>query len=410
MSYLGLDIAVGKANWAFWNGGELLAEGETTLAGLSAILSQYRPAACAMEWTGRLAGQWANVCESAGTPAYIIHTNQRPAMVRLFGVMGRKDDTVDARMIARYLYLWHDPARRGEFGLPSTVFAAWSEVSVAWELRGLVADAEKVKEIQQSARRRVSAARASGQPDREKVWEEFSAGLDTDPIMSVALSFANEHFGEDMARLKAIPGVGDALAVQFIAALFPISRFVEVREGRDRTVDNVRKYLRWSPRREQTGTTKNLTRREKMPAHKLIGTLYFVAVGLASRPEQTSLGVRYKERRDRGQDGKTAIVRTADGLLSLMVALCRDGSQYRDTVGTGRKVAVKAKTCPDHLISQSDAARLLGISRQRIGQVVKARLVQTELYNGKTLVVKASAEARRALLDRGGLEGGGGSD
>jgi hypothetical protein len=399
--YLGIDISVGKANWAAWRAGELFEQGEVGLDGWAALLDRLSPLAVAMEWTGRLAGQWAIASELRGFPAFIIHTNHRAAMCRLAGV-SHKDDSVDARMIARYLYLWHDEERRRQFDIKSSVFVAWRDVAPAWELRGLVADMDRIKQVVLAARNRVMSAEAAGQDDRKRAWEGVVAAQDIDPIMQVAVVYAKEHFGRDMELLQTIPGVGEVTALQFIAALFPISRFYEEREGRDVTISNIRKYLRWSPRKEQTGSTMNRTRRERSPSHKLVGILYVSALGIASRPTTSALGARYERRRERGDVPKHAIIRTADALLRCMVAVVRDGRAYEDSEGLSPAAKpVKVAPCPDSMVSQAEAARRLGVSRERISQLCKSGAIATADWNGRGHVLVSAIEERRLYLASG---------
>ncbi|WP_395092060.1 sigma factor-like helix-turn-helix DNA-binding protein [Armatimonas sp.] len=381
--YLGLDLAAKKANWALWSEGKLVEEGEVTTVAFPKLLERLKPVACAMEWTGRLAIQWALMVEEHGTEAFIIHTNQRAAMCRLAG-QSHKDDRADAQGIARYLFLWHDEYRRASLGLISSLFVPWPSIAQAWELRGLVADSETLKKLRVSAKLRVGAAERAGQTDRKKPWEDAAKSTGPEDAFALAVSFAQAQFPAEWELLLGVPHVGESLAVRLLAVLLPISRFEEEVEGQDKTIENVRKYLRWSPRREQTGTTTNRTVRAKLPSHPVVGSLYLAGMVAASYPDLSKFGRQITARKARGITPGKAVRRTADSLLRCCVAILRSGEPYHDPDQAERVVELsREQRRPGHLVTQAEAARLMGVSRERVRQLVNAGTLRAEEHEGK---------------------------
>ncbi|WP_395146125.1 hypothetical protein, partial [Armatimonas sp.] len=257
-------------------------------------------------------------------------------------------------------------------------------------------DAAAVKKIRTAAKNRIAAAGFAGQEDRAAVWEGMAASTDAEEVFSLAVLFARSHFSVDLDLLLSIPHVGEVLAVQFIATLFPLSRFEEDVNGEDRTVGNIRKYLRWSPRRIQTGVTKDSTRRDKAPAHSLVGALYLAGMQAASRPESSAFARRIVARKERGVKPGHAVVRAADSLLRCCVAVLRSRKMYVDPDGVEslvRTVLVKSEI-PCHLVPRIETAEFFGVTRSRVGQLIFSGALDSEEWEGVRYVF------RSALVDR----------
>ena len=381
--YLGLDLAAKKANWAIWHEGKLVEEGEVTTVAFPKLLERLNPVACAMEFTGRLAAQWALMAWKEGTESFIVHTNHRAAMVRLSD-QTHKTDEEDARGIARYLYLWHDEKRREALDLPKNLFTDYRVIHRAWELRGLVADTNKLNQLRMQARQRIGAAERAEQEERKKPWEELSTSKAPEEALELAVAFCRSQFPQELNSLLSMPRMGERLAVTLLGELMPIDRFEMAREEPDKTISRVRKYLRWSPIREQTGTTMNRTRRSNMRANPVVGMMYFTCIGFAREDAIGTFPKMYRDRIARAMPKGEAIRRVTDAYMRCCVAILRSGALWRgESAPKKEKALTRSERRPAHLITQTEAAKIMGVSKQYVAQIVKSGVLRAEEHEGK---------------------------
>lgn len=395
--YLGLDLAAKSAHYAATSNGGTYQQGTVTLETLPGLLDSLQPvAAVGMEYTGRLAEQWCLLCFARGLPAFILHSTLRKSLNNLHRQTA-KTDKADALTICKNLRLWHDVGLRDHLGLPADLFTNAEETRTAWVLRALLADADAHKKQRTAAKLRYLSAHRVGMPERAALWLEAAKSPLPEHAISLARDYAREHFTRELDLLLGIPNVGDATALSIIAYLLPIERFEQAgKRGDDQTFRNIRRYCGLHPIKNQTGTTRD---EEHEPVRRgcrpLRGALALCSRS-AAHPNRTDPFARlYRSHVSKGMKPGKAVGRVATALLRVSVAILRSGRPFHDPL---HPHAPPPEPLPAHLLTQSEAARQLGTSRQRVHQLVTTGKLRTEEHDGKTYVIAKYLDA--ALLTR----------
>ena len=422
-SYLGIDLASHKPSvYAVTRDGQEFETGTVALENLPELLAQIRPEAVAAEHTGALAEKWMRVVEGAGYEFYLIHSTERKGLNRV-AHQAHKDDKRDAITIARMIRMWHNPETRRLVAIHKDIFLRMADVAKAWELRGLLRAMNAQTRNRTEAKQRLAAATATERKYLAQCWEQQAKSKIPEEAEQGAMAFAKEYFAHELELLLSMPGIGNRTALWLIATLCPIERFVEygpgfrlrskdsAQVGKDLTFGNVKRYLGLNPRVHQSGESAKAEFIQRLGAKPVRANLYVSAMKtlqLEGLP-QTVTFYEAKEKREakpkgqRGQSqGRKLVVRIALRQLRVAVAILRSGQPYR---GPGERVAPEKWQPPAHLISQAEAARLLGVSRQWVGQLVSNGDLQTEQVQrpcpkpggaakGTRMVLRSSIEAR----------------
>jgi len=396
--YLGLDLAAEKADWAATVDGQHFDTGTVRLSECPELLAALQPVAVAMEYTGRRAEAWSLCAEKhSSADAYILHSALRRSMVNL-ARQTTKTDKEDAINIARYLRLWHDPHRRREMALPSDLFTEAKQTRVAWTLRGLLAACDALTRERTKAKQRYIAARQMGLDHLAEIWYEHTKSKDPENALSLARDFAREHFSNELDLLLGVPHIGDKIALALIARLMPIERFTEFSQGKDRTLRNIRRYVGFVPDYRQSGDTAKTER--YYGGQRVLKSLLFVGARSCATPSHTDQFAReYRARVQRGTQPGKAMYLVAVSLLSCAVAILRSGNHYVDPDDPDNPKYRRKMKRPEYLLTQTEAAAKLGVSKQRVNTLIKNGRLKTETYEdgGKRVFVNAESVDHYAL-------------
>ena len=247
-------------------------------------------------------------------------------------------------------------------------------VEDAWLLRAMLAEVKKIKRFQTSCQLKTQIAERTELPDVASRWRRIGDAMPVKEADGEVAAYAAEHFPQEMALLQTIPGVGITLAPWIIATLHPIHRFD--------TYPKAKRYIGMNPRQQDTGKKVGKQKISRTGSAALRGLLYIAA--MSELRHDNRFHDLYNRKVAAGMPGKKAIIATAESIFSVAYHILKSEQPYHDPA---RPAAAAPEARPAHLIPQAEAARILGISRQAVGQQVKAGTLRAEKWNGRQHVV-----------------------
>lgn len=377
--YIGLDVDAKGIEIAETEDGEQYTSSHLPLEAFAAWLKHKSGALLAIEYTGRLAEPYLSLCADAGVQIFIIHSRARAATQQP-GRRGPKTDPEDAKGIARALLLWHNPESRRLLLLPNDLFVEASLVQIAWQLRALIEARDRCISDRVRAGNRAVAAQRAGNVPLYDFFANQAEALTTEAVDKMIELYIKQHYSEQYAALLSVPGIGPVLAPRLISTLLPVERFESVK--------HMNSYVGFALIINESGG-KTITRRKTQHSghSELRALLYIAAVGQTKANNEH--GEFYRRLVERGKPGKVAVVALAAKMLREAFAiLCRGTSHEREATNA----AAEARAVPSHLMTQSAYARRLGLSRQRVSQLVAEDKLPTALHNGKRHIINPETE------------------
>lgn len=371
--FLGLDIDKAGAKYALTSDGEISQQGIITLAKLHLLISQAEPKGLSLEYTGRMAEPWIEAAHRVGLPTYIMHSTERRAVTRIQRQRS-KTDRKDARTLARCLYLWLDPQRRKTLLLPEDQFTEAASVQTAWTLRAMLASVDSLTRERTAAKQRAGAAARAGNEREEVFWLAASKTSAPEDALVGAVEYCKHHYAKEFTALLAVQGISDRIATCALATLMPIERF-----------PNVNKAMTYCSlhmvRHNSAGKDIDKPYVGKAGHKQLKVMLYTSAMSqVRSNSEFTEFHDRLISR---GKDGKVAVMAVACKMFRSIFAVLRRG-ESREQIE--QQEARAAAAPPAGYIRQTEAGKILGLSRQRIGQMISEGKIETAEKDGRKYV------------------------
>lgn len=376
--YLGLDVQADISSYTLQpqNPTEKPSHGRVNLDGFAQLLQDAKPRFMACEFTGRLAVPYAKLARAHGIPCYFLDTVSRAAYTRIFGQTS-KTDKQDARTIAAVFRRWAE--HESEYTMNPHLFLDSEVVEDAWQLRAMLAEAKKVKQFQVSCQLKAQIAERTHLPDIQARWGRIAAALPVKEVDGEVADFAREKFSAEMEVLQTIPGIGAVLAPWLIATLHPVSRFD--------TYWKAKRYIGMNPRQNDTGKKIGKQKISRTGSAALRGLLYIAALSQigGQTGRQSRFSDLYNRKKAAGMPGKKAVVAVAESILTVAFYVLKTGQPYHDPT---RPPAPAPEERPAHLMTQSEVARALGLSRQAISLQVKSGKLRAEEWQGKLYPVR----------------------
>jgi len=390
--YLGLDVQADVSSYTILpsDRAEKGAHGRVNLDGFPKLLEDTRPRFLACEFTGRLAVPYARIARGHGIQVFFLDTVSRAAYTRIFGQTS-KTDKQDAKTIAAVFRRWAEQEQ--EYAMKPHLFLDAEMVEDAWLLRAMLAEVKKIRSFQVSCQLKAQIAERTLLPDVAARWTRIGDALPVKEADSEVAGYAAEHFETEMKMLQTIPGVGPVLAPWIIATLHPTDRF--------ETYPKAKRYIGMNPRQNDSGAKQGKQRVSRTGSAPLRGLLYIAAI--STIPRDSRFSDLYKRKIATGTPGKKAIVAVAESIFCVAYHILKSGQPYHDPARPAAPPR-EIKTRPGHLVPQAEAARILGISRQAVGQQVKAGTLRAEEWNGRQHVVAKYLDI--ALAAKAGEEAG----
>lgn len=352
----------------------------------TSLLDSLKPTAIGLEYSGRLAEPWCRIALSYEIPVYILHTVERKAYNRI-NRQRTKTDRRDAETIGKLLRTWMNRDLRAEIGYPDDLFTDYRQISTAWELRGMLSAVDALTAARTKAKQRATASRHSGNKTIMELWEKQASTKVPEEALQEAMSFCEKRFPEETGLLLSIPHVGPRLATYAIATLLPVDRFP--------TVKHVCSYVGLHARHTESGNRTLQRPYLARTGHKQLRSLLYLSC-MQQVGKDTRIGKRYARLRDRGMNGKSALVNCAAALLRTIYAVLSSRRPYYDPdlPPALPQAPLPQAPLPSNLITQADAARILGLTRQAINLRVKRGKIPTAVVNGKTYILKEALNAQ----------------
>ncbi len=233
-----------------------------------------------------------------------------------------------------------------------------------------------------AAKKRILAAERAGGPQIADLWREAAQSTFPEQAHAVAIQFAEQHYPQELNALLTIPGIGPRTATYLLATLMPAERFLEIGpNGGNQTARNLRRYVGLCPHQEQSGDMDKPQYIIRRRGNAQLRGLLFIAT-LSQMDKDTPIGDYYRRQIARGKPKRQGLVATSALLLRIAHTMMLTKELYRGTV-------VKPAR-PDHLVTQSDAARQMGLSRQRVSQLIKQGTLEAQIWEGRLHIVSAS--------------------
>lgn len=394
---LGLDVDKNKSVFTLLeeDGETIHSKGTVTLSTFQALLKEHKPKAAGIEYTGRLAEPWIELATEHGTPIYIIHSVDRNAHNRIARQVV-KNDPRDSRSIAETLSVWIDPYTRKLAHYPNDLFTEASTIRIAWQLRAILSSVTTLTRERTKAKQRADAAKSCGNEPMYILWTLQAKSELPEQALETALAFTKNHFPKEYAALKAIHGVGDSLACHAIATLLPIEKFPDV--NRCLSYVGLRAI-------ENSSGGKDITKprtKSYLGQPELRSLLYMSIVseiGLDGIPDKANPQGKtsefytiYHRLRERGKPHMVAYVACMSHRLRHIYAVL-----LRGTSRELEALQAKRPNVPPNAHTQTEAAKLLGVSRQAIADRIKRGTLTTTIINGKTYVLDVAPPPEKPL-------------
>lgn len=392
--YLGLDIGATSAHYATSRDGKTYAEGKIDVDAFAAFLKQKRNVqAIGLEYTGGLAMKWAHAAQASGIPIFYIHSNDRAAYMRIAQQRDKTDER-DCRTIARLLFLWAEPERRNALRLPLTLFVDAKLVQKAWNLRGLLNAGQVAKRDQRACLNRVITAERCASTEMATFWKnkgDYNAN-EVNELTARASTYAQEMYPAEFANLQTIPGIGPITALNILSAIMPVERFEDVAKAVA--------YVGLDPVSRKTGTTMNFVRASNKGNPRVKAALWMAALGQVERQNAYSRYYRRKVEIEH-KEPKQVLVAIQAKMFRTAFAILRNGQPYQDKTAPKPeaqldlpfsepafrpKIVAKPDPTPEWAMIQSEYARRLGVSKQRVSQLVKAGKLPTVTIGERTYI------------------------
>jgi transposase len=267
----------------------------------------------------------------------------------------------------------------------------------------MVSSVDQLTEQRSAAKQRTTTAGRVGNYDVAELWREIADSKAPEKAMDAAEAYAQKEFGKELELLLTIPRIGRRTATYLLAQLMPIERFTEEKKSRDRSIKNIKRYIGMYPKVSQSGEVSEKARMAKSGNPRVRGMLFVTTLG--ETVSDSIVGRHFKRLVERGMPKKKAIVAASAKLQKIAYAVLSKSQPYNDPLAAPKPQCghIAKEAMPHHLVTQSEAARIIGTSRQRVGQVIAKGLLATEIFNGVEAVFRDSAE-RYASIRRGEAE------
>jgi hypothetical protein len=229
--------------------------------------------------------------------------------------------------------------------------------------------------VLQAAENKARIAGKTNLPDTAKRWKRIADSYPVDEVDAEINAFIKEHFAAENHILQTIPHVGAGTAKWLIAVLHPIDRFD--------TLWQAKKYVGLNPTQNETGRKKGKPKTSKTGNSNLRGEMYAALFGAAKEKADNRFADVYKKKTALGTPGKKCLQAAVVDMFTVAFYVFKKMEPYHDP----KRPIVAAPVLPEHLITQSEYARIIGKSRQAVSQQVKNGKLPTEEWNGTLYII-----------------------